>query len=359
MIAGGGTGGHLFPGLALAAELSRRDAGHQVMFVGTRRGLEARRVPAAGYRLATIEVRGLKGHGLLGWLGGLLRLPRAVLQAWRVISGFRPEVVVGVGGYASAPVVMAAWLRRRPVVLLEQNALPGFTNRVLGRLARAVVVAFGEAESFFARRKVHLLGNPVRAELLRAAGQPLPGRRNLLIFGGSQGARALNQALPPALQQASRRLGGLNIRHQTGEPDYQQVYDHYQRLGLEVRVERFIEDMAQALQWADLVICRAGATTVAELAVMGRPAVLVPYPYAADDHQTINARALVSAGAARLLPQRDLNPERIEQLLVQLFEQPGQLEQMARAAASLGRPDAAARIADLCLELAGNGRKGH
>jgi len=358
MIAGGGTGGHLFPGLALAAELSERAGANQVMFVGTRRGIEARRVPAAGYRLATIEVRGLKGRGLLGWLGGLLRLPRAVVQAWRIISGFRPGVVVGVGGYASAPVVMAAWLRRLPVVLLEQNALPGFTNRVLGRLARVVVVAFAEARQFFARRKVRLLGNPVRRQLLQAAGQPLPGQRNLLIFGGSQGARALNQALPEALEQVQRRLGRLNIRHQTGEGDYRQVRESYQRLGLEARVERFIDDMAGALQWADLVICRAGATTVAELAVIGRPAVLVPYPHAADDHQTVNARALVAAGAARLLPQRDLNPESLAQLLVQLLAQPRQLEEMARAAAGLGRPEAAARIADLCLELARAGRGG-
>lgn len=358
LIAGGGTGGHLFPGLALAEEIVRRDPGNEVLFVGTARGLEARHVPRNGFELQLISVGALKGRGIRGWITGLLRLPRAVWQSRRIIKKFSPEVVVGVGGYSSGPVLLAAWLRRLPTVILEQNALPGMTNRWLGKIVRAVVTAFPEARKFFSAGKVHLLGNPVRralAENLEPAGRK-PAGKHLLIFGGSQGARALNQVVPQAAALLMRHITNLQIVHQTGEPELEQVERLYAELGLTASVLPFIDDMASAYHTADLVVCRAGATTLAELSLSRKPAVLIPFPHAADNHQEVNARALVEVGAAIMIRQSELSAERLSDELSSILEDPERMASMAEASAAAGKPAAAREICDLCIALAGGAR---
>jgi len=353
LIAGGGTGGHLFPALALAEEFKRQVPEGEVLFVGTARGLEVRKVPQSGYRLELIDIGGIKGKGLWGWIKGLLRLPRALWQSRRILRAFRPQLVVGVGGYASAPVVLAAWMARLPVLIMEQNALPGFTNRVLGRLARKVVVAFPQAAAFFAPGKAELLGNPVRSNLQpRSDAHPVT-EPHLLVVGGSQGARVFNQLLPQAAPAVVKQLPGLRIRHQTGPAERDQVEESYRQAGISAEVLAFIDDMAGAYAWADLVLCRAGATTVAELAAVQKPALLVPFPFAADDHQTKNARALKEAGAARVLPQANLTVESLAAELIGLLSNPPRLQEMSRAAASVARPQAAREICSLCLRLAG------
>jgi len=358
LIAGGGTGGHLFPGLALAEEIVCRDQGHEVLFVGTGRGVEARHVPRSGFELRLISVGALKGRGIWGWITGLLRMPRAVWQSRRIIKRFSPDVVVGVGGYSSGPTLLAAWLRRLPTMILEQNALPGMTNRWLGKIVRAVVTAFPEAEKFFAAGKVHLLGNPVRralAENLTSGEQERTGK-HLLVFGGSQGARALNQIVPQAAALLMRRFADLQIVHQTGEREQKQVERLYAELGLSASVLPFIDDMASAYRLADLVVCRAGATTLAELSLSRMPAVLIPFPYAADNHQEVNAGALVEAGAAIMIRQSELTAESLADRLSSILDDPERLARMAKASAAAGRPTAAREICDLCLELARGAR---
>jgi UDP-N-acetylglucosamine--N-acetylmuramyl-(pentapeptide) pyrophosphoryl-undecaprenol N-acetylglucosamine transferase len=359
VIAGGGTGGHLFPGIALAEEVASRAPQNQVVFVGTRRGIEVREVPRAGFPLEVIDVTGIRGKGLRGLLGGMARLPRALWSSLRLLRRHRPDLVVGVGGYASGPVLVAAWLLRIPTAIQEQNAEPGVTNRLLGWIVDAVFTAFPETATYFARRKVHLLGNPIRRTLVDnfLASPPVASARfSLLVFGGSQGAHRLNTALLEAmpLLPADRR-GRLSILHQTGPVDRELVAQGYAQLGVEAQVLAFIDDMAAAYRVADLVICRAGATTLAELTVCKRPSLLVPFPQATGDHQTRNAAALVAAGAARMIPQRELDGPRLARELGELQDAPEVRARMALQAGRLGRPQAAREIADLCAELAGHG----
>lgn len=362
LIAGGGTGGHLFPGLALAERLRARGA--TVTFVGTARGIEARAVPAAGYPLELIDVAGLKGQGLLQTVRALGRLPPAALQARRLLRRLQPAVVVGVGGYASGPVVMLAALLGRPTVVLEQNSIPGVTNRLLARLVDAVFTAFPEAGRFFPAKKVELLGNPIRQAVLDgahaepAASGPLP----VLVLGGSQGARAVNGLVgdaiahwhkaPPADLQLTTALA---LRHQTGAAEHEAVAARYRELGLttaQARAEPFITDMGAAYRACQLMVGRAGATTIAELTAVGRPALLIPFPQAADDHQTHNARYMVEKGAALLLPQGDTTPEQLATALQGLCRDRARLAAMAAASQRLGRPAAADVIAERVLALA-------
>ncbi|MHB8417409.1 MAG: undecaprenyldiphospho-muramoylpentapeptide beta-N-acetylglucosaminyltransferase [Myxococcales bacterium] len=356
LIAGGGTGGHLFPGIALAEEVVTRRPGNAALFVGTARGIEAREVPRAGFPLELIEVSGLKGKGLGGILLGLLRLPLALFQSFALLGRHRPDVVVGVGGYASGPVILAAWLRRIPTAVQEQNASPGLTNRILGRFARAVFTAFPEAARHFPARKVHLLGNPIRRALMDnflAPAAPTGKPFSLLVFGGSQGAHVLNlraleslSHLPPALAASMR------IVHQTGPKDLAQVREGYGAAKVAADVREFIDDMSGAYQAADLVLCRAGATTLAELTVCKKAAILVPFAAAADDHQTQNAAAMVAAGAAVAIAERELTGERLAREIVRLAEHPEARLAMEKAAGRLGRPEAAREIADVCAQLA-------
>lgn len=353
LIAGGGTGGHLFPGIALAQEVLTRHPDNEVLFVGTARGLEATVVPREGYRLELIDVSGLKGKGAKGLAQGLARVPTAMFQAWRLLRREKPQVVIGVGGYASGPVVLMAALMGIRTAVQEQNALPGFTNKVLGRVVDSVFVAFPEAETHFARRKVHLLGNPIRRALLDnylAHRTPQP-RFTLLVTGGSQGAHRLNEIVVEALRELGELAKGWQIIHQTGANDRDTVQAAYDELGLDARVQAFIDDMPAAYAQADLVVCRAGAATLAELTVARKASVLVPFPYAADNHQEVNARSLVDAGAALMFRERGLDGKKLAQALRELHASPERREEMERQSARLGRPEAAREIADVCIEM--------
>src|SRR6185295_8453130 len=280
LIAGGGTGGHLFPGIALAEEVSTRHHKNSVVFVGTDRGLEARVVPAAGYTLEIIPARGLKGMGLLRLLQGLFTLPAALFAFWRILRKYRPDVVVGVGGYASFPVVLCAWLQRVPTAVQEQNALPGLTNRILGRIARVVFISFEEARRWFPAGKSNLIGNPIRAKLtdnfLRSRAEH--AKFTVLVFGGSLGAKRVNALMLEALDQLGDLKEGMRFVHQTGKADLESVKQGYAARGFDAEVVEFIDDMSSAYATADLVVCRAGATTVAELTVCKTAAILIPYP---------------------------------------------------------------------------------
>jgi UDP-N-acetylglucosamine--N-acetylmuramyl-(pentapeptide) pyrophosphoryl-undecaprenol N-acetylglucosamine transferase len=368
LIAGGGTGGHLFPGIALAEEIVGRHPLNDVVFVGTDRGLEARVVPQNGFVFEPIVSRGLKGVGPWKLVQGLWTLPRSMWDALKLLRRYRPDVVVGVGGYSSGPVVLAAAFLRIPTALQEQNALAGFTNRLLGNVVDACFVSFAEARRFFPDGVVHLLGNPIRRGLLENFLRPqhVHDRFSLLIFGGSLGARGLNSRVLEALPMLEDLKGQLHIVHQTGKADVAQVREGYRRLGFEAEVTEFIEDMSAAYLGADLVICRAGATTLAELTVCKKASVLVPFPGATDDHQAVNARALVVAGAARMFRESELTGQALAETIRELRAHPERLESMEKAAGMLGRPEAAREIADvlqrLCLArwgaLMGQPRKG-
>jgi UDP-N-acetylglucosamine--N-acetylmuramyl-(pentapeptide) pyrophosphoryl-undecaprenol N-acetylglucosamine transferase len=358
LIAGGGTGGHLFPGLALAEEVKTRHPRNDVLFVGTSRGLETRIVPKNGFPLELIDVGPLKRQGGAGTLRGLFRLPRALWQSRRILRRFDPDVVVGVGGYASGPLVIVAWMMRIPTAVQEQNALPGFTNRTLGHFTRACFIAFEEARAAFPPRRTHLLGNPIRRAFLDNylhSKEPSGERLSILVTGGSQGAHVLNLRVAEALESLAPELGPrLRVVHQTGEKDAEEIARRYRALeasGMEAKATAFIDDMAQAYGEADLLVCRAGATTIAELTVCKKPAILVPFPYAADDHQTVNARSLVKNGAALLLPEHELTGEKLAFALRDLEGDRERLRRMARQSGLLGRPEAAREIAEVCVSL--------
>ena len=353
LVAGGGTGGHVFPGIALAEEVVTRHPANDVVFVGTARGLEATIVPQAGFPIEHIDVKGLKGKGLLDTLRNLLLLPLAFVQSVAILRKWRPDIVVGVGGYASGPVVLVAWLMRIPTAVQEQNAIAGFTNRVLGRFVQAAFTAFPEAVRQFPRRKVYQLGNPIRRTLMD--NYMRPGSRHaeprLLVFGGSQGAHALNMRVIEALPHLADLRERLHVTHQTGAKDREYVEKGYRACGFEPDVREFISDMSAAYAEADLVVCRAGATTLAELTVCKKPSILVPFPAAADNHQVQNALSLASAGAAVMIEERDLTGEMLAHEIRAILSSPERLERMARAAGRLGSPQASKEIADVCTEL--------
>jgi UDP-N-acetylglucosamine--N-acetylmuramyl-(pentapeptide) pyrophosphoryl-undecaprenol N-acetylglucosamine transferase len=360
LVAGGGTGGHLFPGLALAEEVKTRHPKNDVMFVGTTRGLEGRVVPKAGFPLEFIDVGPLKGQGLFGLLKGLFRLPKSLFQSLRILGKFDPDVVVGVGGYASGPVLVAAWLKGIPTAIQEQNALPGLTNKLLGKIVKACFICFEEARPSFPARTVHLLGNPIRGAFLEIyLHEKQPDERlSVLVTGGSQGAHGLNLPVAEAVERLAPELGKrLKVVHQTGEKDAAAIAERYAKLsgtGADLTAQPFIDEMAKAYGAADLLVCRAGATTIAELTVCKKPAILVPFPFAADDHQTVNGRAMVAAGAALLIPEKELTGEGLAKELRALDADRERLKKMARQSGLLGRPEAAREIADVCVSLCGD-----
>ena len=353
VIAGGGTGGHLYPGIAVARELLRRQPDAQITFAGTARGIEARVVPREGFELDTLRSVGLKGTSIMARLRGLLLIPLSGIDAWSILSRRSPQLVIGVGGYSSGPVMAIAALRRIPTLLLEQNAVPGVTNRLLAPVVSVAAVSFQSTASYFGRRAI-VAGNPVRAEFVSEPVTPGvrdPGPPRVLIFGGSQGAHAINVAMVEAAPQLAAHPGGMAVTHQTGERDLELVRDGYRRAGLEARVEPFLFTMDREIRSADLVVCRAGATTIAELTAAGRAAVLVPLPTAADDHQRKNAEVLVEAGAAEVMDQTSLNGAALAARIGDLVGDRARLDAMAAAARKMGRPDAAKVIADKALEL--------
>jgi UDP-N-acetylglucosamine--N-acetylmuramyl-(pentapeptide) pyrophosphoryl-undecaprenol N-acetylglucosamine transferase len=355
VIAGGGTGGHLYPGIAVARELRRRRPDALVTFAGTAKGIEKRVVPREGFPLDLLRSAGLKGMSPGALVRGLALLPLSGLDAWQIISSRRPDIVIGVGGYSSGPVVLAAAVRGIPTLLLEQNAVPGLTNRLLARIVSAAAVTFESTREYFGRRSI-VTGNPVRPEFFEqtpaaAAGGP----SRVLIFGGSQGAHAINMAMVAAAERLAAHPGRVAITHQTGERDLERVRAGYSRAGIEARVEPFLFAMDREMTSADLVVCRAGATTLAELTAAGVPAILVPLPTAADDHQRRNAEVLVAAGAAEMIQQQDLDGATLAGRIEALLQDPDRLRGMADQARRFARPDAAQAIVDRVLELAGEG----
>jgi len=348
LIMAGGTGGHVYPALAVADYL--RDRGVPLYWLGTRHGLEARVVPERRFPLLTIDIRGLRGNGVIGWLLAPFRLCIALGQAIRHLLRCRPAVVLGMGGFVSGPGGFAAWLLRIPLVIHEQNAVAGLTNRLLAPLARAVLEGFPGS---FARG-ARTTGNPVRADIgrLPPPAERLAGRSGpvrLLVLGGSQGARALNQRLPAALRDV--RGVELEVLHQAGPRHLEEARRLYADAGLRnVEVVAYIENMAGAYAWADIVLCRAGALTIAELCVAGIAAILVPYPFAVDDHQTANARHVSGAGGAVLLPEQELDAPALASLLAELAGDRARLLGMAERCRSLGRPEAVQTVGDVCLE---------
>jgi UDP-N-acetylglucosamine--N-acetylmuramyl-(pentapeptide) pyrophosphoryl-undecaprenol N-acetylglucosamine transferase len=350
IFAGGGTGGHLFPGLAVAREYQRRDATTEILFVGTAQGIEFRVLPKEGFRLETLAIKGIKGRGLRGWLDALYGVPTSLLRSFAIIKKFRPDCVIGLGGYASGPVLLAGKLSGYRCAIMEQNLHPGFTNRLLGRWVDRVFTAYARSAEFFAGAEVVETGNPVRWRRLPEAAKR--EKFSLLVFGGSAGARRVNYAVVDALKQLSDLEGDLFITHQTGALDYAAMENAYRKLPFEAVVTPFIDAMDEAYARADLVLCRAGATTVAELTAFGKAAILVPYPYAIYDHQRGNAEALQEQGAAEVILDQELNGQILAQRIRGYMSDRDRIAKMAAAARALGRPDAAARIVDECYALA-------
>jgi UDP-N-acetylglucosamine--N-acetylmuramyl-(pentapeptide) pyrophosphoryl-undecaprenol N-acetylglucosamine transferase len=356
LIAGGGTGGHLYPGIAVAREVLVRAPDAQVAFVGTAAGLESRVVPREGFPLDVIRSAGLKGKSVGALIRGMGLLPLSAVDAFRVITRRRPSVVIGVGGYSSGPVMLLAAVRGIPTLLMEQNAMPGLTNRLLAPVVNAAAVTYDETTRFFGG-KAFVSGNPVRPEFFQSGGghghdERPPGAARVLVFGGSQGAHAINMAMVEAAPRLAAAASGLAITHQTGERDLEMVRDWYRRAGLEARVEPFLFAMDREMKDADLVVCRAGATTLAELTAAGRASLLVPLPTATDDHQRKNALALVNQGAARMVEQHELTGERLASELMALVADAEQRRGMEMAAHRLARPNAARVIVDKVLALA-------
>ena len=354
VIAGGGTGGHLYPGVAVARELLRRQPDAQVTFAGTARGLEATLVPKEGFELDVIRSAGLKGRSIVAMLRGLALVPVSFADAWALLSRRRPDAVVGLGGYSSGPVVMMAALRGIPTMLLEQNSVPGLTNRRLARVVRAAALTYDDVNNYFGR-KAFVTGNPVRPEfftqILNSQFSIPTERRRVLVLGGSQGSHALNVACVAASPELVRRHPGLEVVHQTGQRELAAVREGYGRAGVSARAESFLDGVAGEMTGADLVICRAGATTLAELAAVGRPAVLVPLPSAADDHQRKNAQMFVNAGAAVMIEEKDVNAATLAGVVADLLKDSDRRARMGAAMKMLARPDAAARIVDRLVEL--------
>ncbi len=377
IIAGGGTGGHLFPGIAIAEELLKRNPDNRVLFIGTNRGLEKKVLGRMGFALKTINVEGLKGRGILKVVNSLMKIPGSLLESYRIIRSFRPDVVAGVGGYASGPAVLAARMMGIKTVIAEQNAVPGLTNRILGHFVHRVFVTFPDSRRFFPEGKTAVTGNPVRISFLKEAEAivdiklrfmdtklrfmntklrfhefPLRNRPfTILIFGGSQGARAINRKVVESLDSLVSLKGDIHFIHQTGESDRQSVEDAYQKRGFSAEVYPFIIDMAETYNRADLLLCRAGATSLSEITAVGKASILIPLPSAAGDHQTKNALQMEKAGASVMIPEKSLDGPKLAQEIERLYRKRETIETMEAAAASLGRKDAAATIVDMIMKL--------
>ncbi len=351
IIAAGGTGGHIFPGVAIAREFKRRDPSAEILFIGTARGLETKIVPREGFALELIKVGALKGVSVFERIKSLGGLPMSFAAALRVLRQFKPDVVIGVGGYSSGPTLLMAALSRIPTMIVEPNAMPGFTNRVLARFVDAAALSFADAKKYFGHRAI-VTGNPVRIDFARLARKSRGERLNVLIFGGSQGAHAINTAMVAALPLLVARRDGLSITHQTGEPDLEMVKRGYADAGFDsAQVRPFIDDMSDQFERADVLICRSGATTAAEVAAAGKAAIFIPFPFATDDHQRRNAEAFERVGAGRMILQKDLTPLRLAEELSRLLEHPEEIDRMEEASHGLGRADSTERAVDLAVSL--------
>jgi UDP-N-acetylglucosamine--N-acetylmuramyl-(pentapeptide) pyrophosphoryl-undecaprenol N-acetylglucosamine transferase len=349
IIAGGGTGGHVIPALAIAQQLKKQFAA-EVLFIGTARGIETRLVPQAGFPLELIQVGALKNVSLMTRAKTIFDLPRAIAASSRMLTDFDPEVVIGVGGYASGPAMVAAIRRRLPTLAFEPNVVPGFANRMIARWVSAAAVHFEETCQYFPHCR--MTGVPVRAAFfdipVKNAGAP-----TLLVFGGSQGARAINQAMTESLAGLRAKIPGIHIIHQTGQRDYDQVRTAYGQSGVSGEVHKFIDDMPGTFGHADLLVCRSGASTVGEITAAGKPAIFVPFPAAADDHQNVNARALERAGAAVVVEESNLGAAYLVDTIAALIGDAGRLRSMSAAAKSLAHPNAVGEIVEMIVQLAG------
>lgn len=372
IIAGGGTGGHLFPGIAIAQEFKIKDNSAQMLFVGTEKGIESRVVPSEEFEIRYISAEGLKGRGILKKMKSVCKIPIGIIQSIKILNSFRPDIVIGVGGYASGPVCAASFLLGYPLVIQEQNLFPGFTNRIIGRFADLIFTSFEETEKFFNKEKVHLTGNPIRKGIAEfesedkvfelkfhaEASSLKPLKFTLLIFGGSQGAHSINKAMVDGLEYLAKFKDSVFIIHQTGITDLEFVKKSYEKMGFESEVVPFINNMADSYKKADLVICRAGATTISEITACGKAAVLIPFPFAVNNHQEMNARVLKDNGAAEMIIERDLNGEVLANKILFLMQSRTRLLEMERESKKMGKPDAAKEIVEYCHKLVKEGVKG-
>ncbi|HET7435146.1 MAG TPA: undecaprenyldiphospho-muramoylpentapeptide beta-N-acetylglucosaminyltransferase [Thermoanaerobaculia bacterium] len=356
MIAGGGTGGHIYPAIAIAREWLARDASRKVVFVGTERGLEKQIVPKAGFPLEFIDVGGLKGKGGLDLVRNVLKVPLGFFQAWKIIGRHRPSVALGVGGYSSGPVLLAAWLRRVPTLIHEQNAYPGLTNRLLARITKAVAVAFADALPRLKRKDGVVTGNPIRAEFFQLAPRTAgAAKQRLLIFGGSQGSHILNEAMTGALLFLARLKDRIEIVHQTGPKEVETVQQAYRNSTFtDARVVPYLDPIVDEIAAADLVVSRAGAMTIGELAAAGRAAILVPFAAATNNHQELNARVVEQAGGAVVITEKELSPERLGLAVTEIINDPARAARMGAASKTLALPSATKNIVDLIEKMQRN-----
>ena len=358
VIAGGGTGGHLFPGIAAAQEFEARNAATKIIFVSTGNPLERSVLSKTGYPLQTITVAAIKGRGLWNQVKSVANIPKGILEANRILKNFSPDLTIGLGSYSAGPVVFAAWLRRIPIVIHEQNILPGITNRILSRFANRIYISFENTKSNLDLRKVRWTGNPVRRELLEYSDRDAQEKRKdagnrpftVLIIGGSQGAHRINMAVIEALGHLNDK-DHLHFVHQTGDVDEQQVNEAYRRNHIQCTVQSFFDNMTELYRRADLLICRAGATTVAEITALGKAVIFIPFPYAADDHQVLNAGSLSDHGAAETIIEKDLSGQILSERIAFYAAHEEVLNDMAARARRFGKPDAAKNIVDDCYRL--------
>ena len=358
VIAGGGTGGHLFPGIAIAKEFMARNSATRIIFVSTGNRLEKAVLSKAGFDLRSIQVAGIKGRGIWNQIKSVLKIPAAVLDARGLLKNFSPDLTIGLGSYSAGPVVISAWLMKIPIAIQEQNILPGITNRILARFADRIYISFENTKLRFNPRKVYWTGNPVRQELLESSGGPKdPTARDMhqdrftvLIIGGSQGAHRINMAIIEALEHL-QNAERLHFVHQTGEADEAAVSDAYRKKSVSSTAQSFFDDMAEQYCQADLIICRAGATTVAEITALGKAVIFIPFPYAADNHQMLNAIDLVNDGAAEVIAEKELNGKLLSEKIAHYMDHPEALEDMAARARRYGKPEAAKDIVDDCYRL--------
>lgn len=354
IIAGGGTGGHLFPGVALANHIKDKYPDSTIVFVGTERGLEAKVIPKMGYELKLISVRGFVGKSINDKASSVLKLLKSLKECKIILNSINPSIVFGVGGYASLPMVFMAALKKIPTVILEQNTVPGLANKILGKFVDAIAITYQETIEHFPMEKVYLTGTPIRKEILFGDKERAiklfdlqKNRITLLIFGGSLGARKINKAITEGLPYLLPLKDKIQIIHQTGDLDYDWVTKEYKRLSFKATVLPFIFDMAEAYAVADLIICRAGASTVAEITALGKASILIPYPYAAYNHQELNARRLLSRGACEMILDRELNGEIISRKITEIINNPELKREMELASIAFGKPNAAEKILEI------------
>ncbi|MEW6162312.1 MAG: undecaprenyldiphospho-muramoylpentapeptide beta-N-acetylglucosaminyltransferase [Nitrospirota bacterium] len=358
IIAGGGTGGHLFPGLAIAEEFKNRDGGTEIIFVGTECGIEARMVPREGYTIKFLRAEGVVGVSALKKIKAIMKMFLSIIDSYKIIKMVKPAMVIGVGGYASGVIMLISSLMSIPTMILEQNCIPGLTNRVLGRFVRAICITYQESIPFFPKAKTFLTGNPVRRHILQGSSESgyrlfflEGGLFTVFVFGGSLGARSINMAVVDSLSYMHNLRDKIQFLHQTGMRDYENVRDAYRRLGFKGTVTPFIYQMSEAYAVADIVISRAGATTLAELTALGKPAILIPYPYAAGHHQELNAKKLLEMSAARMILDSELSGESLAHSIGELYENETIRAEMRKNSRALGRPEACAKVVDIAMSL--------